>query len=342
MGIKPDVFLEELYDKNPARFHFRAQNADEWKSWREQLKASLRAHLGMDRIPCEDSGLYERIVENVDMGWYVRQRVEFKTADKLDMLAYVLIPKSGGGRRPAVIACHGHGYGSRAIVGLTPEGLDNSSDPDYQKNFALELARKGFLVIAPEIIGFGDRRLEEDAAAPLGQSSCHRLSTFLLMMGTTTAGLRAFETMRTIDYLESRDDVDSGRIGCIGISGGGMVCTLSAALDERIKAAVVSGYANTFKDSIMSIYHCVDNFIPGISLAAEMPDILGLIAPHPLLLEAGTRDHIFPIGAVRKAFEALDGIYTLLGCRDRLDIDDFEGVHEISGKKAYDWFCRWL
>ena len=240
-----------------------------------------------------------------------------------------LLSQNASGKLPAVVACHGHGYGAE-IVGLNPDGTDNIGEPSYQKNFALELMRRGFIVIVPELLGFGDRRLKEDLNKEPNESSCYMISTYLLMMGKTMAGLRVNDVKRSIDYLETRNDVDTDRIGAMGISGGGL-CSFATALDTRIKAAVISGYTNTFKDSVMSIYHCVDNFIPGVVNHAEMPDIIGLIAPRPLLVESGSDDPIFPIDATREAYEKIKAIYRVLDAEDRID-SDFPGDHEISGR----------
>jgi len=90
------------------------------------------------------------------------------------------------------------------------------------------------------------------------------------------------------------------------------------------------------------MHHCVDNYIPGLNQHAEMPDLVGLIAPVPLLLEMGAQDTIFPIEASKGAERHIRRIYRLLGEEDKLDSDIFEGPHEISGVKAYDWLVRWL
>ncbi|NLJ40065.1 MAG: dienelactone hydrolase [Clostridiales bacterium] len=251
-------------------------------------------------------------------------------------------PKNITTRLPAIIACHGHGYGSKEIVGLNPDGSDNYQDPGYQKNFAVELVKRGFIVIAPDLLGFGDRRLDADKDKAAEENSCHMISTYLLMLGKTMAGHRTYDVLRTIDYLETREDVDVDRIGIMGISGGALVCGFATALDDRIKAVVLSGYTNTFLDSVMSIFHCVDNFIPGIVNHAEMPDLLGLIAPRPLLVESGTEDPIFPIETAKIAYERIKGVYRFLGEEEKIDSDFFEGEHEISGAKAYDWLKRWL
>lgn len=341
MPVRPDKFLERSYNLAVPKYSFNAKTVSEWETWRDNLKRAFINQLG--GFPERKVDLNPQIVEQEEMEDYVRQRVVFSTMEDLEMLAYVLIPKNATGRLPAVIACHGHGYGSKDVVGLNFDGSEKTGDAGYGKNFGLELVKKGFLVVVPELLGFGDRTLEEDSLKPYkGENSCYKISTNLLLLGKTIAGIRVYETVRIIDYLLTRNDVDADRIGCMGISGGGLVCAFTSAIDERIKVSVVSCYLNTFKDSIMAVRHCIDNYIPGILQYAELPDIVGMIAPRPLLIEAGIYDHIFPIHGTRTAFQKLEAIYDLLGAREKLDKDFFEGGHQISGQKAYDWFVKWL
>lgn len=342
MYIKADEYLEYLYEKTSPQFEFKAGNKKEWELWRRQLKKKVYEDLG--GFPQEKAPLNTRLLETEEFSNYTRQRIVYTTDYKLDVVAYLLLPKSRSGKLPAVIACHGHGYGARDILGLNPDNTRKSDDddPGYQRDFAIELVERGFIVIAPELFGFGDRRLKEDEGKSLSESSCYHISTYLLMLGKTIAGVRVYDIIRTIDYLLTRSDVDSGRLACMGISGGGLVTAFASALDERIKASVISGYTNRFKDSIMSIHHCVDNFIPGIVTHAELPDIIGLIAPRPLLIESGTKDPIFPIDISLKAYKKIQDIYKLLDVEDRVDQDVFEGEHRISGEKAYDWLKKWL
>jgi hypothetical protein len=116
----------------------------------------------------------------------------------------------------------------------------------------------------------------------------------------------------------------------------------ATALDERITSAVVSGYFNTFRDSIMAVRHCLCNFVPGIVKTAEMVDIAGLVAPRPLMIETGTRDPLFPTAATQQAYAQLQKIYAVFSAADKLDIDVFEGEHAWSGAKAYDWLSLWM
>ena len=159
---------------------------------------------------------------------------------------------------------------------------------------------------------------------------------------TVSLGRRVWDVARSIDLLQNLDYVDPERIGVMGISGGGTTALFLSALDDRVKATVVSGYLNTFRDSILSVKHCIDNYIPGILNYAEMYDIAALIAPRPLLIECGINDPIFPIHGVEKALERLKKAYELLGSLERLEIDRFEGGHEIHGVKAYTFLEKWL
>ena len=116
----------------------------------------------------------------------------------------------------------------------------------------------------------------------------------------------------------------------------------SACVDERIGASVVSGYYGTFKDSILAMDHCTCNFVPGLGQFGEMYDLVGLIAPRPILIESATRDPIFPIEATKRSVDAAKRVYELFGASDQIEADYFEGRHEISGRRAYDFLWEKL
>lgn len=337
----PDSYLEQMYRNTTPLFRFQAKSENECLKWRNELKHFFIEALG--GFPDCAAELDIRKLEEKACDGYTRQRVEFTTFAGLRMPAYVLVPENASDSKPkpAVIACHGHGYGSKEIVGLKPDGVSIEEKISYQRNFAIELVRKGFVVVAPELLGFGDRRMKAEFENDQ-YNSCDSVSKYLLQMGYTMAGHRVYETIRVVDYLMERPDVDHNHIGIMGISGGGLVCSFTSALDERIKATVVSGYVNSFKASILGIHHCIDNYVPGLSRYAEMSDLMGLIAPRPLLVEAGTVDPAFPIEATKEAYEHIYAVYHLFGEERRLEADIFEGDHRIHGLMAYDWLVRWL
>jgi dienelactone hydrolase len=290
-----------------------------------------------------DARLEPELLETEEYDDYVQERVSYRTADRLRVPAYVLIPKRRKGKLPAVVAWHGHGYGSKEIVGLHPDGSHNDGDPGIHGRFAVELAKRGLVVLAPEIIGFGDRRLAAHwSKDPRKSSSCSMLSATLLMLGKTLAGLRVHEAIRAADYLGAREEVDAGRIGCMGFSGGGMVAAFASMLDKRMQAAAISAYTSTFAGSIMRINHCIDNYIPSILRLGELPELLGSMAPRALFVESGLADPLFPIDAVQEAVRRLERIYTERGAADRFRFDFFPGKHEVSGARLFDWLAEYL
>jgi len=338
----PLTYYKNLYETQERKYSFKAKNLKEWETWRKEFREKLIELLGGFDYPY--TNLNPKKLEEKEFDNYIREKVVF-WSDKYNAIpAYVLVPKNKDGKLPAVVAMHGHGYGKNDIVGIWEDGSEriNPASRGYHKDFALELVKRGLLVIAPEQSGFGERREEEDKKKGPHQSSCWFLSVWALMLGKTTIGRRVWDAIRTIDYLQSREDVDKDSIGMMGISGGGTTTLFTSAIDERIKAVVISGYLSTFKDSILSIYHCIDNFVPGILKYCEMYDIASLIAPRPLLIESGTKDDIFPINSVIYAYNKVKEVYKFLNAEDKIDADFFEGRHEISGRKSYDFLVRWL
>lgn len=336
-------FIRQLADSAPRRLKFREDRP--FPDWRNTLEIRFRERLG--EFPAMPADLQPRLLERTACMGYVRERIEITTFDGVRMPIYLLIPDLPGKVEPlpVVLAIHGHGYGSREIVGLNPDGTPRRQEPGLHKDFAVSLVHQGLIVAAPELLGFGDRRLPEDlvaAAEDPGRNSCFRLSSALLLVGQSMAGYRIQETLRVLDYLRTRQEADSGRVGIMGISGGGLVAGFAAALDARIACAVVSGYTNTFADSILSRSHCLDNYIPGILSDAEMPDLLGLIAPRSLFIESGIHDPLFGPEGVKRAVTKLKRIFAAAGRPDGMEVDFFEGGHEIHGDPAFAWLKRQL
>lgn len=341
-----ETYMRTLTSSAPRRSELKP--GMRFDQWHAALEHRFRARLG--EFPAVPADLNPQILERADCDGYTRDRIEITTYAGLRMPLYVLIPDrpnfaATANPLPAVLAIHGHGYGSREIVGLHPDGSARQGEPGLHKDFAVSLVKQGFIVFAPELLGFGDRRLPEDSAAAAedpGKNSCFRLSSALLMIGQTMAGYRIYETMRALDYVQTRSEADAERIGIMGISGGGLVAGFTAALDQRIACTVVSGYANMFGASILSRSHCLDNYIPGILLEAEMPDLLGLIAPRGLFVESGTQDHLFGPAGAQEALARLRTIFAAAKRPGGIESDVFEGGHEIHGDPAFAWLRQQL
>ena len=116
----------------------------------------------------------------------------------------------------------------------------------------------------------------------------------------------------------------------------------SAALDPRIQVAFASGYLNTFRDSILSISHCMDNYVPGILNWCEQYDVAGLIAPRAFFAESGEKDDIFPVAAARQSFAKVRRVYEVMGAADQCGHHVHMGPHEFNGTQGLSFAARKL
>ncbi len=305
------------------------------RGWQQRLRARIRGRLGVTPTGRVVSG--PRRVSRKGFPEYVREGWTFSAAPGLEAFAWWLVPRRFTAPGPCVICVPGHGRGVDPIVGI---GADGRQRPfgrwgEYQNDFALQCVARGYAVLALEPLGFGRRR--DPAARRKGPetSSCQPAAGAALLLGETMLGWRVRDAMAAVTLVRARPEVDPRRIAIMGISGGGTVSLFSAALDTRIAAAVVSGYVNTFTDSVGSLSHCIDNYVPGLFRDCEMSDVAGLIAPRPLFVESGTRDEIFPVAATRRAVRAARGAWRALRASGQLGSEIFRGGHRFHGRGAF-------
>ncbi|MDB6095495.1 MAG: Acetyl xylan esterase [Verrucomicrobia bacterium] len=335
----PGPALEQMLrpDRAPFRFHARSHSAA--LAWQATTRRALARLLGSQQK--RGAPFAPRAIGSVDKGDYVRHKFVIQISRSQAMPVYLLVPKGGVKPPPLALAFHGHGYGVKDIVGLWEDGSERDTpDGDY-RDFGIALCRRGFAVAAPEIAGFGERQTNFSTLDPaIGQSiptTCAHSAALAIHLGLSVIGMRVAEARRLVDYLSTRTDLDCSRLTAMGISGGGANLFFAACLDERIRACVISGYFSTFQDSVLAMQHCPCNLVPGLHRFGEMYDLVGLIAPRPLLIEAGTHDPIFPFPAVVSSVNRARQVYGTFGAKSRIDTDFFEGRHRINGPKAFDF-----
>lgn len=223
--------------------------------------------------------------------------------------AFLLRPLPEHDTGAGIVLVAGHGRGIDALVATDP--------PDeYHDALAHKLVRAGLTVLCPEMISFGRRRVPPppggDPWAP-EEKTCEIDAARHLLHGRPVMGRRVADARAAVQALRALPGVDPQRVAVAGGSGGGAVSLLLAAADESISAALVATYFCTFEASIASIRHCPCNIVPGLLPELEMADIAALVAPRPLVIEAGERDHIFPIAATREAFAQLGPVWEAQG-----------------------------
>ena len=307
-------------------------DAEVLAQWRERCRARLDALLGPKpgRVP-----LRFETVESVGCDGYRRDKVVFDTEEMMSVPAYLLVPDGRASPGPAVLAAHGHGPGKSEACGLERTGTPNA-------DYAHQLARRGYVVLAPDLRCFGER-LDWN---PEDHYACDTNLVHAVMAGINPLAQNLWDLARALDVLEDHPLVDADRIGMVGLSYGGTVTLFLAALDQRVAAAVVSGYFSSWAESHKMPWNmCGSQVLPGMLGQLEHVDLGALVSPRPLLIESGTHDDLFPAEVAAAEVARLRTVYTADaadGAEQRLVHDVFEGIHEWHGTEAFPFLEHWI
>jgi dienelactone hydrolase len=296
-------------------------------------------------------------LKETDVGDFVIEEITFNTTQHIRVPAFVLVPKQATKRStPAVVLLHDHGgfymWGKEKVIRMDDE---HSILGEYRQRYyegasiGSDLARKGYLVVIIDMLYWGNRRCmmdgdsdawwdRPDDLAPEQVNAFnirssnyeHLLDRTLLAAGTTWAGIAAWDDIRTVDYLWSRDEVDRNRIGCVGFSTGGMRALMLAALDERIKATVNICWMASMpyqlqNDIKYSMGYSV--LVPGMFRYMDFPDLAALAMPGALMVLGGGKDHFFNNEGVKMAYDRINQSFAKGGYDDRLYIQEHDSGH---------------
>lgn len=341
--MESSFYLSDMWDRMAARHTPEMSFSGSGLSFDEWHDAALDKLVGL-LGPMPDPVPLEPVVESsADEGDFIRERVILHTDEFTLLPCVVLTPKTAKtAPAPAILCSHGHGpFGKNSVAGVrnSPEAIADIESQNY--DFAVQMAREGFVTLAPDLRGFGERR---DPYDPIpGRDLCNVNFIKGALFGVYPMTLNIFDFKRCIDYLETRPEVDPGRIGMMGLSQGGTMTTFTTAVEPRIKACDIIGYVNPFAGfAVHDGNFCGSQIVPGIYKYFDTFDIAGLIAPRPCLMEMGRRDDCFPFEGLLKGWEETRKIYAAAGRPDMPEADVHEGGHAYSGVKAPGFFKKYL
>ncbi len=336
--------LQKRWARVGRKLAFSCEARTDMAQWRSKTVRKLKQLTGYDTL--QSASLAPRVTEERAFDGYLRQRVEIQTEPGVVMPLYVFIPRGLPGPHPAVLAPHGHTSGGKlAVAGCReiPEVAKTIDQHNY--DYGVQFVRAGFVTFCPDARGFGERR-EQAARGSILNSSCQWINNMAFPLGQTVTGMWAWDLHRLIDYVETREDCIRDRIGCAGLSGGGLQTLWAAALDKRIKCAVISGYLYGYKESLLDMHtNCSCNYVPHLYEYVDMGDIAALIAPRPLLVETGTEDPLngaSGLANVRSQMRTIRRAYRLLAANRMLKHDVFAGKHRWNGVEAIPWMKHHL
>ena len=175
----------------------------------------------------------------------------------------------------------------------------------------------------------------------------HIMAKSLFSAGRTWPGVFVAEDMYALNYLCSRDDVQSDKIGCCGLSGGGLRTDYLAGLDDRIACSVSVGFMTTWRDLCRStcFTHTWMVYIPHLPVLMDFPEVLSMRAPKPAMVLSTREDPLFTFSETERAAGILDSVYSKAGASDAFYFSAYDGPHKFDvpmQEQAFSWFDRWL
>ncbi len=363
--------FEKLSAKCKPKMSFLEERFTDPVAWAEEARAILLADFHYAPEPCDPN---PEIVETVDRGTFVRERVLISTTPDIRMAVYVLIPKSAPGRCPAVVYLHDHGgfyfWGKEKVVGVENEhpALTEFKETYYGgQSVADDLARRGYVVIASDMLHWGERGMyfendpnrvkqrtlevtKDDIVEFNARSWAHEelVSRTALACGATWSGIIVRDDQRVTDYLLSRPEVDPERVGCCGLSLGSVRSIFLGAIHPKVRASVAVCWMAEYQQMIRNNVRNGIGFtklVPGLYGDLDWPDVGGLHWPGCLMTINGLQDQLYPLQAAKDAVAKLERIFAKAGSPENYTGLFFDGPHEFNRRMqrtAFEWLDRKL
>ncbi len=361
-------------EKELPALSFRRKEWSDQKTWRETARKRLTERLAIPELgPTPPVTLRKKYthdgLEVEELSWQLPYGRPTE--------AILLKPAGAKGKLPGILAFHDHGgnkyFGTRKIT-RTADPMHPMMETHQQQYYggfawANEMAKRGYVVLVPDAFHFASRRvmLQDVPAAlrggltdagPENQGHIdaynewagaheHIMAKSLFSAGTTWPGVFLAEDQKALDVLCARPDVDAQRVGCGGLSGGGLRTVLMGGLDPRIACAVCVGFMTTWKDLVIhkSFTHTWMTYVPLLPNELDFPEMLGLRVPLPTLVLNNENDTLFTLSQMQQADTILREVYAKAGAESAYQCSFHPGPHKFDQKmqaEAYAWFDRWL
>ncbi|MBI1900564.1 MAG: acetylxylan esterase [Planctomycetia bacterium] len=333
---------------------------EDWEAKKGEYRRQLFEMLGLDPLP-ERTPLNATVTGKIDHDEFTVEKLYFQSRPGLYVTGNLYVPKERAGRLPAILYVCGH---SRMVK----DGVSFGNKAGYQHHGAW-FARHGYVCLVIDSLQLGEIEATHHGTYGVKRGDKYEQMWWWNSRGYTPAGVEAWNCMRALDYLQSREEVDPERLGVTGRSGGGAYSWWIAALDERIKAAVpVAGITDLWNHVVEGTAaghpkrsagalpnwtnvddgcvsgHCDCMYIVN-TYRWDYPLVAALVAPRPLLISNTDKDTIFPLEGVVRLHQKVRQIYRLYGKEQSLGLQITEGPHKDTQElqvHAMVWFDRFL
>lgn len=380
-GMRPNMageygpwLADKVLGNGPPSLSFRTGKWKTFDSWRPVARRRVLERIapvdlgGVPQVRVEYQGAYD--------GLHV-ERLSWQLPGGPRTEAVFLKPAGSTGRLPAILALHDHG-GKKFMGWQKIARVDGNSwkiQTAHQEHYyggvawANEIAKRGYAVLVHDTFPFGSRRVlaahvperirqagvdpgHDDEAGvdkynAFAGAHEHVLEKSLLSAGTTWPGVYVPEDQRALDVLAARADVDASRIGCAGLSGGGMRTVFLGGLDSRIRCAIAVGFMTTWRDFVLdkSFTHTWMTYVPLLPRELDFPEILGMRAPAATMVLNCNEDPLYTLSEMKRADEMLKETFRRGGAAEMYRSKFYPGGHKFDREMqgdAFEWFDRHL
>ncbi len=304
---------------------------DDWKAKRSEYRRQLQEMLGLWPMP-ERTDLKPVVTGHLTNDEFVVEKIYYQASPRLYCTANLYLPRNLKSPAPAILYECGH-------WAAKTNGINYGNKGVYQRDGAW-YARNGYVCLVPDTLLAGEIPGIHAGTRDYGL-------WWWNSRGYTPAGVEAWFGIRALDYLCTRPEVDTNRLGITGHSGGGAYSWTVTALDDRIKvAAPLAGMADVESHIVDGVidHHCDCNFFVNY-YRWDFPQMAALAAPRPLLIGGTDRDPLFQLPSTLRIYEKVRHIYGLYGATNRLGLALAPGLHDETPElqlAVMRWFNRYL
>jgi len=370
MGIYYEI-LDQIAATKPS-LSFLSKSWLKADEWRDLARSKVLELLAFN--PSEVS-LNARVESSEEKDGLVREEISYDMPYGPRTHGFFLYPRKYERKLPAVIALHDHGsffyFGKEKIVALNnePKILTEFKETYYSgRSWATELAKRGFAVLSVDAFLWGSRKIPMESVNEEYQKTfegikvgsdeyirrynefwelneCLMVVDTILNSGTSWPGIYSYEDRRSVDYLLTRHEIDPKRVACGGLSGGGLRSIFLTGLDSRIHCGFCVGFMSSIRGILRNHIRCPPGhgllmYAPHLFRFLDLPDIVTLHAPSPLMVLYNTEDELFTIEGQREADEKIAAVYSSQTSLSRYVRKFYAGGHKfdaIMQKDVFNW-----
>lgn len=335
---EPDATARWLSGAELAPAFAAPATKEQWEMQRREVRATLLTLLG--RLPARPARPAVKTLWRQDRGEFWVEKFEFDNGAGAIVPGYLLLPKTAAAKSPAILYCHWHA----GEYDLGKEELFQDKHTPEAPGPAL--ARRGYVVVAIDASGFGERNGQgPDGPGERDYRAEETASKFNLWVGRSFWGMLLRDDLMALDYLASRPEVDASRIGVTGMSMGSTRTWWLMALDERLKVGVAIACMTRYQNMILhgAIHeHDIGYFVPGVLNHFDSEAVISLIAPRPVLFQTGDRDNGSPVDGIHAIETTVRSVYRLYGREDAFQSLVYKGQGHIYTPPMWTKTLAWL